>query len=134
MYAFKVSINHGSPVVGGASDLGVLSAIFTGAGPLGSNSVPHREGQPVDFSFRLGGLTSRAPGHEDEHLQWLDIDDLKVGDTVRIEIVQTDSVNPIIGGSQAKQRADEEREYFEHCKRTYLELRSKYEQDDESNS
>jgi hypothetical protein len=81
---------------------------------------------------RLGGLTSRPPGHDDEHLHWLDVDDLKVGDTVRIEIVQTDLVHPIEGGSRARQRADDEREYFEHCKRTYLELRSKYEVDGES--
>jgi hypothetical protein len=132
MYAFRVSINDEPPVVGGASDLGVLSAILTGAGPLGPDSVPSREEQTVDLSFRLGGLTSRPPGHDDEHLHWLDIDDLKVGDTVRIEIVQTDLVHPIEGGSRARQRADDEREYFEHCKRTYLELRSKYEVDGES--
>jgi len=133
MYAFKVSVNGEPPVVGGASDLGVLTAILTGTGRLGPDSVPHRNGKPQDFFFRLGGLTARAAGQADEHLEWLQIDEMKLGDTVTIEIVETRAVHSVTGGiSQADQHAHDERKYFEHCKKTYFEMRSKFEDEDGS--
>jgi len=128
MYAFKVSVNGEAPIVGGADDLGVLTAILTGSGRLGPSSVPLKNAKPLDFSFHLGGLTARAPGQPDEHLEWLQIDEMKPGDTVTIEIVETVVVPPVTGGiGQAEQDKIAERQYFEHCKKTYLELRSKYE-------
>ena len=81
MYAFKVSVNDQAPVVGGASDLGVLSAILSGTGKLGPDCVRQGDVTTADFSFRLGGLTSRPVGQGDEHLHWLDVDDLKPGDS-----------------------------------------------------
>ena len=127
MYAFKVSLNGQEPVVGGAEDLGVLSAILTATGKLGSASVPHREDEAQDFTFRLGGLTSRPKGRTDEHLVWVQVDALKPGDIVTVEIVETESVHPVISGKEAEQREHDEREYFEHCKRAYFEMREKYE-------
>lgn len=133
MYAFKVSVNGEPPVVGGADDLGVLTAILTGSGRLGPSSVPRKNAKSQDFSFHLGGLTARATGQPDEHLEWLQIEEMKPGDIVTIEIVETGVVHPVTGGiGQAEQDTLAERQYFEHCKKTYLELRSKFEGESDS--
>ena len=127
MYALKVKINDQAVVIGGADDLGVLSAILTCTGKLGPLSVPSRGDETQDFSFRLGGLTSRPEGETDEHLVWLQNDTLKVGDTVTVQIIEVDAADPVISGEEAQQREDDEREYFNHCKRAYFEMRDKYE-------
>jgi hypothetical protein len=127
MYAFKVQVNDGEPLVGGAEDLSVLTAILTATGKLGSASFPHRDDGTRDIDFRLGGLTARGTGNKDEHLTWVEARGLKPGDRVAIEIVETEVANPVIGGSEAQESAHDERQYFEHCKRAYLELREKYE-------
>lgn len=127
MYAFKVPLNGKEPVIGGAPDLCVLTAIVTATGILGPKSVPSREDETQDFTFRLGGLTSRPKGEVDEHLVWQQLDELHVGDVVTIEIVETEIVHGVISGEQAEQRANDEREYFEHCKKVYFEMRDKYE-------
>jgi hypothetical protein len=129
MYAIEVQINSNTPIVGGASDLSVLSAILTLAGKLGDASRPHRDDGTVDFTFRLGGLTSRGPGVQDEHLVWHEPRDLKVGDTVTLKIVETDEPDQVESGSDAEEHASDERAYFEHCKRAYFEMREKYDSD-----
>jgi hypothetical protein len=130
MFALKVQINEDTPVTGGAKDLGVLSAILTCAGKLGPASVPGRNDETHDFTFRLGGLTSRAKGEVDEHLVWLEYRELKLGDRLTIQIVETDKVDAVCSGREAEEAADDERAYFEHCKQTYLDLRGKYESED----
>lgn len=127
MYALKVSINDESPVIGGAEDMGVLSAHVTCTGVLGSKSHPSRADETQDFTFRLGGLTCRAPGNQNEHLIWMQRWDLKVGDKLNIEIVRAEEANDTISETEAAQAESDEREYFEHVKKAYLELRSKYE-------
>ena len=127
MYALRLRINDDEPIVGGADDLGVLSAIVNCTGKLGPNSVPHRGDQTQDFFVSLGGLTSRATGATDEHLNWLSHTVLKPGDRVLVEIIETDTADPVDSGVEAEKRQSEEREYFEHCKSVYLEMRSKYE-------
>ena len=129
MYAIKVQINDNSTVVGGASDLSVLSGILTLTGKLGNASCPHRDDGTADFTFRLGGLTARGPGIEDEHLVWLEDNELKLGDKLTFEIVETNSPSAVESGSKAAERANDERSYFEHCKRAYFEMRPKYEDD-----
>ncbi len=104
MYAIKVQVNSNWPVIGGAKDLSVLSAILTLAGKLGEASHPHRGDKTVDFTFRLGGLTSRGPGVEDEHLVWLEERDLKLGDRLTFEIVETEAPSAIESGSKAEER------------------------------
>jgi hypothetical protein len=129
MYAFKVQINGQEPLVGGAEDLSVLTAIVTATGKLGSASFPQRDDGTKDIDFRLGGLTARGEGKKDEHLTWLEATALKPGDRISIEIVETDTADPVVGGKEAEERAHDERAYFEHCRRAYLELREKYEDD-----
>ena len=129
MYAFKVQVNDQAPVVGGAEDLSVLTAMVTATGKLGSASLPRHDDGTREIDFRLGGLTARGSQKKDEHLTWLEARGLKPGDRVLIEIVETDVAHPVTGGEEAEARAHDERAYFEHCKRAYLELRGKYEGD-----
>lgn len=129
MYAIQVQINNAKVTIGGADDLCVLSAILTLTGRLGSASRPHRDDGSVDLTFRLGGLTARGPGIEDEHLVWLEDNELKLGDKLTFQIVETDSPSPVESGSKAEERANDERSYYEHCKRAYFEMREKYERD-----
>lgn len=114
-------------MVSGADDLGVLSAIVTCVGKLGALSSPNRDDETQDFTFRLGGLTSRPIGSVDEHLIWLQNDALQVGDKIIIEITEVEKADPVITGQEASEREDDEREYFNHCKRAYFEMREKYE-------
>jgi len=127
MYALRVQINDEAPVVGGASDLGVLNAIVGCTGKLGPAAVPYHEDQAPDFFISLGGLTLRARGGTDEHLSWLSQRPLAPGDRITVEIIETDTADPVISGVEAEKRDDDEREYFEHCKNAYLQMRSKYE-------
>lgn len=127
MYAIKAQINENPAVVGGSEDLVVLSAILTLTGKLGEAGRPHRGTETADLTFRLGGLTSRGPGIQDEHLVWLETNDLKLGDKLTFEIIQTSHPSPVESGSEAEERANDERSYYEHCKRAYFEMREKYE-------
>ncbi|MFZ6818602.1 hypothetical protein [Undibacterium sp. Ji22W] len=129
MYALKVQVNERTPIVGGTEDLGVLSAILSCSGKLGSATNSRGRDDTKDFSFRLGGLTARFDGVQDEHLVWLEDNNLALGDRVTIEIVEVNLADPIIRGQEAETRAEDERAYFEHCKRTYFEMREKYESD-----
>ena len=127
MYVLKIQVNQELPVVGGAEDLGVLSATVSGVGKLGPLAYPDRPEETFDFHVRLGGLTSRAQGVPDEHLDWMPHRELQVGDRVTIQLLEADAADPVLSGKAAKQKADDERAYFEHCKAAYLDLRHKYE-------
>jgi hypothetical protein len=127
MLVLRVQVNEEAPVVGGAEDLGVLNAIVTAVGKLGAAARPGRPDEPPDIHLSLGGLTSRAAGVPDEHLRWLGHRELRVGDRVLVEVLEADLADPIESGQAAEQREDDEREFFEHCKRTYFELKEKYE-------
>ena len=126
MYALKISINGREPVTGGATDLCVLSAILSLTGKLGPEAEPRRDDGSVDIDLRLGGLTARANGAVDEHLQWLRTN-LQAGDVVSMCVVETNLADPVISGHEAERMADDERTYFEHCKKAYFEMREKYE-------
>ncbi|MFZ6769962.1 hypothetical protein ACO0LM_23150 [Undibacterium sp. Di26W] len=127
MYALKISINGGTPIVAGGEDLVVLNTIIDGTGKLGSQANSRRGDDTYDFAVSVGGLTARNENQTDEHLRWLSQMPLQVGDTVQIEIVETTVVDPVISGSEAKKMEDDERSYFEHCKKAYLDMRNKYE-------
>ncbi len=42
-------------------------------------------------------------------------------------VVETNLADPVISGHEAQRIADDERTYFEHCKKAYFEMREKYE-------
>ncbi|MBV8380230.1 MAG: hypothetical protein JO369_05640 [Paucibacter sp.] len=127
MLILRVQVNEEPPVTGGANDLGVLNAIITAVGKLGDEARPGRPDEPPDIHLSLGGLTSRAAGAPDEHVRWVGHRELRVGDRVVVEVLEATSADPIESGYAARQREDDEREYFEHSRRAYFELKSKYE-------
>jgi hypothetical protein len=127
MRALRVTINDGKPVVAGADDLGVLSFIVSCVGALGPNARPPRGEGGEQITLSLGGLTSRAAETADEHVNWLSQLPLKVGDKIEVEILETNSPDPIDSAAEAKRRESDAREYYEHCKETYLKLREHYE-------
>ena len=127
MYALRVCVNSEEPIVAGASDLCVLNTIINCVGKLGEATVEVRERQEVNLFLTVGGLTSRKTELPDEHVQWVSNRPLKVGDVIGVEIIETQSADAHISGSEAAKRKHDEREYFEHCKKIYLKLREKYE-------
>jgi hypothetical protein len=127
MYALRVQINDGPWTTAGADDLGVLTATISGSGQLGPDSFWEKEVGDPGFHFRVGGLTARPVGVTDEHLEWLSHVEVRVGDTVTVEVVQTAVADPVVSGKKAEERKHDERAYFEHCKDVYLQLKDKYE-------
>jgi hypothetical protein len=108
----------------------VLSAIVNAVGKLGNSSRgTKREKDKADISLRVGGLTSRPEGQEDEHLIWISGRSLRVGDEVRIKLVNTKRPRAhakasAAGGNITQMR---EKKLFEIAKADYLRLRAKYE-------
>ncbi|HLO95611.1 MAG TPA: hypothetical protein VK195_14965 [Burkholderiaceae bacterium] len=127
MLAFRLQLNDRPPITGGAPDLGVLTTTITAIGPLGPQTCRRRSDEPPEVHLRLGGLTSRGPILGDEHLVWFEAHDLKAGDRIVVDILETPSPDPVQSGSPAPEREDEERAYFEHCKKAYFEMRNQYE-------
>ena len=52
---------------------------------------------------------------------------LKIGDLISVEVLDTLDVDAPTSGKEAEKRKHDEREYFEHCKKVYFELREKHE-------
>jgi hypothetical protein len=127
MRALRVTINGGIPVVGGAADLGVLPLIVSCVSALGSDAQSPRGNDVESIKLSLGGLTSRGGGATDEHIDWLSQVPLKVGDRIEVELIETDSPEPIDHAELARRRETDTKEYHEHCKETYFKLRSHYE-------
>jgi len=127
MHALKVRINLDAPVIAGANDLGVLNAMVSCVGQLGSSSRSGRKDQPADLFITVGGLTSRSSDVPDEHLNWMSQRPLNIGDVISVEVLDTLNVDAPTCGEEAEKRLNDEREYFEHCKKVYFSLREKYE-------
>ena len=106
MLAFRVQLNGETPITGGALDLGVLTATISAVGQLGPHTPRRRSDESIDIDLRLGGLTSRGSGVQDEHLVWLEAHELKPGDRITVEIVETETPDAVQSGSAAKERAD----------------------------
>jgi len=128
MLVLRVQINGESPVTAGTEDLGVLSADITAGGKLGNSTHLSRSERP-HVHLTLGGRTARGTGAAEESLRWVSLRRLNIGDKVIVEVLEADHADPVESGHFAEKRANNEREYFEHCKKAYLKLRSKYEAD-----
>ena len=127
MLAFRVQLNERPAVTGGAADLGVLTTNITAVGQRGPQTQKRRTDEETEVHVRLGGLTYRGPGIEDEHLVWFKEHAVKLGDKIIVEVIETEMPDPVQSDSPAQESADDERAYFEHCKKAYFEMREKYE-------
>jgi hypothetical protein len=127
MLAFRVSINDCSPVTGGAADLSVLTATVTATGALGPETFARQsdEGSPA-IELRLGGLTDRQAGKENEHVLWMDVA-VQRGDRVLIEVMESAAADPVTSSSPADSHDEHERQLFEFARKNYFALREKYE-------
>jgi hypothetical protein len=82
MIAFVVSVNGQRVSTIGVGDNGLLDATVYWSGR------PPR--QPDDLQLSFGGIDSST----DEHVRWPWPPQIKVGDTVSFEVVETDVVDP----------------------------------------
>ncbi len=105
MIALEVSLNGKRVCTAGAEDLAVLNAIVSACGRLGSKTVPARPGETgSDLFYSVGGLTGRKNPKKDEHLRWKSISKLRVGDVVRVRILETSTVNKPTHREPAKRK------------------------------
>jgi hypothetical protein len=81
MIAFVVSVNGQRVCTIGVGDSGVFGAHVSWVGRLG---------EPSNLSLSVGGLDSRT----DEHIHWPAPPEIKIGDTVTIQVVETGAVDP----------------------------------------
>ena len=104
---FEIIVNDGEPVVAGAENIGVLTALVT--------FVASRN----DLTLSAGGLISRGP-YEQEHLDWAH-QDLKPGDRISIRVVESGDPSEPIARTRDDPAATEqqERAYYEHLKAKY---------------
>ncbi len=129
MIAVEVSLNDEKLVVAGSDDLCVLSAIVNATGKLGPDSHGTKfEDSEHDLSLRVGGLTSRGNGLEDEHPVWVERMQLSVGDVVTVRLVEASETDEAVSASSAGGNADEmnERRMYEMAKESYFNLKNKY--------
>jgi hypothetical protein len=125
MIAFEIRLNGQLLGTAGTEDLSVLSAIVTAAGKLGPNSQGAHELQDRQhIELRVGGLTARAAGASDEHLDWVK-QMLKPGDVVTVTVVNATSADVPVA-SQPARTDDDHRQQFEWAKNFYFENREKF--------
>ena len=97
MIVFEIELNGESLGTAGANDLSVLTAIVSAVGKLGPNSIgAHQRAHHYDIELAVGGLTSRAEGSPDEHLDWIKRA-LKTGDVVTVRLVEAEAADAPIG-------------------------------------
>jgi len=126
MIVLRVQVNDEPAINAGAEDLSVLNAIVNAVGPLGEKARPARSDEAPSLFLSVGGLTARQADVADEHLRWVTHRELALGDRITVQILDSKEADPIESGLEAKKRQDDEREYFEHSKKVYFELRDKY--------
>jgi hypothetical protein len=90
MIGLAVYLNGKKLTVAGAEDLGVLNTIVTAVGELGKSTASVGRRRSAALHLSVGGLTRRRDGLEDEHLRWISLRHLRVGDRVSVRIVRTD--------------------------------------------
>jgi len=99
MIAFVVSVNGQRVCTVGVGDSGVLGAHVSWSG---------RSGEAGDLDLGIGGLDTRT----DEHIRWPDPPEIKVGDTITIQVVETDTVDTPTDRKTPAQLREEERAFL----------------------
>ena len=99
MIAFVISVNGQRIGTIGVGDSGVLGAHVSWSG---------HSGEPGNLDLGIGGLDSRT----DEHIRWPDPPEIKVGDTITIQVIETDTVDTPTDRKTPAQLREEEREFL----------------------
>ena len=134
MIALRTSLNGQQLSLAGAEDLCVLNSIVNAVGKLGPLSNPrHDSDEAPKLTISVGGLTGRADS-DDEHLYWTEHQELSIGDEISITVVETEETDsPTMKADVRPVLEEHERQRFENARKTYFELRHKYEPDSETN-
>jgi hypothetical protein len=130
MIAVEVSLNGEQLTIAGSDELAVLSTIVNASGKLGPKSHGTKfEDTDYDLSMRVGGLTSRGDGQEDEHPVWVERTQLSIGDVVTVRLVEVSEADNPVSATSAGENVNEtnERRWYEMAKEAYFELKEKYE-------
>jgi len=129
MICFEASINGRKVCVAGVGATGVLTAILSWVNRErfdGDEKYDAKTNRVEELFFSVGGLTDH--GNDNVHLKWLQDEELKPGDEVRIRIVERECCDPPIDA-----RTDTA-DYIEKSKRAYYErLKQEYESGNEGN-
>lgn len=113
MIAFEIELNGESLGTAGANDLSVLTAIVTAVGKLGRDSTgAYQREHHYDIELTVGGLTSRAEGSPDEHLDWIKRA-LKTGDVVTVRLVEAEAADAPISSTPRSVDGDYQKLYAE---------------------
>jgi hypothetical protein len=102
MLGLAVYLNGKRLTVAGADDLSVLNAIVTAVGTLGKSTAVLGRKRSVNLHLSVGGLTHRGGGLEDEHLRWINLRNLRVGDRISVRVVRTNRPDKHTGAHAAK--------------------------------
>jgi hypothetical protein len=102
MIGLAVYLNRKRLTVAGADDLGVLNAIVNAVGQLGKATAPIGKRNSRDMWLSVGGLTRRSEGAENEHLGWIRLKRLRVGDKVTVQVVRTELPDKHISATVAR--------------------------------
>ena len=130
MIAVEVRLNDKKLTVAGSDDLCVLSTIVNATGKLGPKSHgTNFQDSEHNLSLRVGGLTSRGDGQDDEHPVWVERTELTVGDVVTVRLVEVAEADSAVSSSSAGGNVNDmnERRMFEMAKEAYFKLKDKYE-------
>ena len=100
MIAFVVSVNGQQVGTYGIGDSGVVSAHVTWVG--------RPPDDPGDLSLSVGGLDSRT----DEQVRWPDPPEIKIGDSITIRVIETNTVDTPIDRRTPAQMREEERVFL----------------------
>ena len=113
MIGFEIELNGKSLGTAGADDLSVLTAIVSAVGKLGPDSTgAHQREHHYDIELTVGGLTSRAEGSPNEHLDWIRRA-LKTGDVVTVRLVEPNVADAPIASMRKPADGDYQKLYEE---------------------
>jgi hypothetical protein len=106
MIGLAVYLNRKKLTVAGADDLCVLNAIVNAVGRLGKSTAPTGKRHSRDLWLSVGGLTRRSKGMKDEHLRWVGMKRLRVGDKITVQVVRTDQPDEHVSATVAAPRQE----------------------------
>ena len=127
MIAFKVRLNGETLCVVGQPDASVLSTIVS--------AKTGRQDRGIDdhVHFHMGGLSQKAANGYSEHFRY-ETPDLAIGDTIEIEILDTDEIDAPKKRYRSDREAPEnpytEEEMREMRYQDYLQLKEEFEAED----
>jgi hypothetical protein len=127
----EVLVNGERFTVAGEDSLSVLSAHVTACGKLGTEShgVRNSTHDPADISLSVSGLTNRGRRERDEHMNWGPRLALRVGDEVRITVLQGDNYESASRRTPVQDYPSSSlsaRKQFVDAKSLYFRLRGRY--------